>query len=283
MTDPVRPTASGRAFSVAVGARHGGLGATALAVDLALLLADRGIAALLVDADPLMPAAAARLETAWGEEIGVAALSPTVNHELCQRCGACSDFCAFDALELREAGIRFFPDRCIGCGGCRRICPSRAITETQRLLGTARRGIVDSRLSVLEARLAEDALGWSAPMTAWLRQSARPAPFQMIRAVPGIGRTAREAWRGVDRLVFLDDAATDVPVPGLETDRIIRIPSRAAPRTEPGAGMIRFDGSAETARAILRSGRLASSGGSVADGVHRLAGSLAELAGGAHG
>ncbi|HEY9071517.1 MAG TPA: 4Fe-4S binding protein, partial [Candidatus Ozemobacteraceae bacterium] len=139
MEDTVRPRESGRTFSVAVGARHGGLGATALAVDLALLVADRGFETLLVDADPLMPAVADRLELAWGEESGVAALSPAVNHELCQRCAACSDFCAFDALELRETGIRFFPDRCIGCGGCRRVCPSRTITEIQRLLGTARR------------------------------------------------------------------------------------------------------------------------------------------------
>ncbi|HNW36095.1 MAG TPA: 4Fe-4S binding protein, partial [Candidatus Ozemobacteraceae bacterium] len=186
-------------FLLSVASRHGGLASTALAVDLALLFADAGYETALIDADASYPSVGSRLAVAWEEASGVAGVQPEIDALRCQRCGACSDFCAFGALELHSDGIRRMPGACNGCGGCRRVCPSHAISEKQRLLGSSRQGSAGPHLTVIAARLAPDARCWEAATAAWLKYSMRMKPVQIIKAPPGLGRVSRESWREADR------------------------------------------------------------------------------------
>jgi|GEM_PF-1921489 len=233
-------------FILAVAGRHGGLGSTALAVDLALLFAGTGYETVLIDADASHPSAGARLDVTWGEASGVAGVQPEIDALRCQHCGACSDFCAFDALELHSDGIRQMPGKCNGCGGCKRVCPSHAISEKQRLLGTSRQGSAGSHLTIIEALLAPDARSWETATVAWLRRLMRAKQVQIVKAPPGLGRSARESLRGADRVLFLDDSGSQPVVPGIEPEHMLPVAARS--------GDI-FPESPELATALAHSGR----------------------------
>lgn len=266
-------------FVVAVAGRRGGLAATALATDLAVLFAESERRTALVDADAVVPAVSARLDIVWEEETRVGGMGLEIDSARCQRCGACSDFCAFESLAFLPEGIRYTPDRCVACGGCRKVCPSGAISERQRFLGMLRRGSAGPHLFVLEAELAPDAQPWYAAMAAWLRQSARGFPVQIVRAVPGMGRASREAWRNADIVLWLDDRPPEDPtdpiaVPGIESSRIVSIRSRVplVPSFSTPAGdtaeAFRFPESAEQASALAHTGRLLTTPGPWAETVH---------------
>ncbi len=261
-------TAAPKRLVVAVASHRGGLAATALATDLAILFAAQGRETALVDADAIVPAVSARLDVAWAEDTQVGGMQPDIDPTRCQRCGACSDFCAFDSLDLEPEGIRYTPDRCVACGGCRKVCPSGAISERQRFLGVLRKGSAGPRLTLFEAKLAPDALPWNAAMVAWVRQSARGFPMQVVKAVPGMGRASREAWHNVDLVLWLDDRpsgkTTDsASLPGIESSRVIRIRCRtqvAAPLPVPPGNVsddaeFSFPESLELATALTHTGR----------------------------
>ncbi len=254
-------------FAVVVASLRGGLAATALATDLAILFAAQALETALVDADAVVPAISARLDIAWAEDTRVGGMQPDIDPTRCQRCGACSDFCAFGSLTLLPEGVRYTPDQCVACGGCRKVCPSGAISEHQRVLGVLRRGSAGPHLTLFEAKLAPDALPWNAAMAAWLRQSARVFPVQVVKAVPGMGRASREAWHNADLVLWLDDrpsgkTADTTPLPGIESSRVIRIrcrtldavPLSELPGNSPGAAFC-FPESAELATALAHTGR----------------------------
>ncbi|MBP7632881.1 4Fe-4S binding protein [Candidatus Ozemobacteraceae bacterium] len=267
---------------MAVASRRGGLAATALATDLAILFAARAHETALVDADAVVPAVSARLDVTWAEETQVGGMQPGIDLTRCQRCGACSDFCAFDSLDLEPGGIRFTPDRCVACGGCRKVCPSGAISEHQRLLGVLRKGRAGPHLTLFEAKLAPDALPWNAAMTAWLRQSARGFPIQIVKAVPGMGRASREAWYNADLVLWLDDCpsgktANSMSLPGIEASRVIRVRCRTQDATSsselPGNAPDAEFGvpeSVELATALAHTGRFLQQSGPWTETVHAI-------------
>lgn len=267
-------------FVVAVASRRGGLAATALAADLAVLFAAQARETALIDTDAIVPAISARLDVAWGEDTRIGGMQPDVDHARCQRCGACSDFCAFGSLSLEPEGIRYTPDQCIACGGCKKVCPSGAISERQRLLGILRRGSAGQRLTLFEAKLLPDALPWNAAMAAWLRQAARGFPIQIVKVVPGMGRASREAWHNADLVLWLDDRSSGKTgdsafLPGIESSRVIRIRCRtqdsASPPEPPGNASdaeFRFPESVELATVLVHTGRFLTRPGPWADTVH---------------
>ena len=60
---------------------------------------------------------------------------PKIDHDLCDGCRKCVDFCAFNALAMISEKITVFEKICHSCGGCKIICPQKAITEVDRKIG----------------------------------------------------------------------------------------------------------------------------------------------------
>lgn len=54
-----------------------------------------------------------------------------VDPDQCTACGACSDICPMDAVEIEDAAV-VHPDRCIGCGLCVTVCDFDAVALRER-------------------------------------------------------------------------------------------------------------------------------------------------------
>lgn len=60
---------------------------------------------------------------------------PIINHDLCNGCRDCVNFCQFNALAFINKKVKVFEEVCHSCGGCSLICPQKAITEIEKPIG----------------------------------------------------------------------------------------------------------------------------------------------------
>ena len=82
-----------------------------------------------------------KLEGVQEEEIAVQI--PKVDHELCNGCRKCVDFCNFNALAYIKDKLIVFDDVCHSCGGCVLVYPEKALTEKEKVIGVVQKGISD--------------------------------------------------------------------------------------------------------------------------------------------
>lgn len=69
---------------------------------------------------------------------------PQVDNELCNGCRKCVDFCNFNALAYIKDKLMIFEETCHSCGGCVMLCPNKALTEREKVIGKVQRGISDN-------------------------------------------------------------------------------------------------------------------------------------------
>jgi MinD superfamily P-loop ATPase len=136
-----------------VASGKGGTGKTTVAVNMALSLEN----VQLLDCDVEEPNAHILLHPEINETEPVYTKVPVVSEELCDYCGKCSKFCAYNALFVAPKTVMVFPELCHSCGGCTLVCPKNAITEKKRQIGVIKKGeakgveIVYGELNVGEA------------------------------------------------------------------------------------------------------------------------------------
>jgi len=141
-------------MKLAIASGKGGTGKTTLSVALAQV-ADRPVQ--LLDCDVEEPNSHLFFEQAATDCEIVTVPVPRIDEQLCQHCGACGDFCAFNALACLPTETVLFDGLCHSCGGCRLVCPHGAISEQQQRIGVirkARHGKIDLLSGVLDVGLA---------------------------------------------------------------------------------------------------------------------------------
>ena len=121
---------------ISVASGKGGTGKTTLAVNLALSIGN----VQLIDCDVEEPNAHILLQPKIDEIRPVYTRIPVISEELCDYCGKCSAFCAYNALFVAPKTVIVFPELCHNCGGCSLVCPKNAINETDRQIGVIRKG-----------------------------------------------------------------------------------------------------------------------------------------------
>lgn len=119
-------------MKLAIASGKGGTGKTSVAI--ALAQADTTPVCLL-DCDVEEPNSHLFLDTTPAEYQNIDVTVPHINTERCQQCGACGEFCQFNALACLPTETMVFANLCHSCGGCMMICPHQAIDRSQQKIG----------------------------------------------------------------------------------------------------------------------------------------------------
>ncbi len=117
---------------VAVASGKGGTGKTTVAVNLALSLQD----VTLLDCDVEEPNSHLLLQIDTTESKPVTLPTPVVDQDKCTLCGDCGAFCEFNAIFVGKTKVLVYDEICHSCGGCKIVCPEKAISEVDREVGS---------------------------------------------------------------------------------------------------------------------------------------------------
>jgi MinD superfamily P-loop ATPase len=164
---------------ISVASGKGGTGKTTMAVNLALSLGN----VQLLDCDVEEPNAHILLQPKIEENRPVYTRIPVVSEELCDYCGKCSKFCAYNALFVAPKTVMVFPELCHSCGGCSLVCPKNAIKERDRQIGALKKGRIDD----VETVYAELNVGepMAVPLIREVKRQVKKDKTVLIDAPPG--------------------------------------------------------------------------------------------------
>lgn len=124
---------------IAVLSGKGGTGKTLVSVNLAAV-ATRSI---YIDCDVEEPNGHLFFKPENIKEEEISVKIPKVDNDLCNGCRKCVDFCNFNALAYIKNKLIVFDEICHSCGGCIILCPEKALTEKEKVIGKVQKGTSD--------------------------------------------------------------------------------------------------------------------------------------------
>ncbi len=184
---------------VTVASGKGGTGKTTVAVNLALSLDH----AYLFDCDVEEPNAHTLLHPKEVISEDVIIPTPEINHDLCNLCGNCSEFCQFNAIFVGKTKAMVYEEICHSCGGCALVCPTKAINERERKIGTIKS---DSKNNV---RLTYGTLNIGEPLAVpvikAVKEKIPPDEISILDAPPGTSCTLIETVQESDYVILVTE------------------------------------------------------------------------------
>lgn len=187
-------------MTVAIASGKGGTGKTTVAINLALSLPGP---IQLLDCDVEEPNCAIFLKPVMGPAQSIGIPVPQVDESRCSACGECGTFCRYHAIVSFTTIPLVFPELCHGCGGCTLVCPTGAIREEIRSIGTIEEGATGS-IAFLQGRLnVGEAM--SVPLIRALKSKARREGVVILDCPPGTSCPVISAMRGSDFVVLVTE------------------------------------------------------------------------------
>jgi MinD superfamily P-loop ATPase len=122
---------------IAVLSGKGGTGKTLVSVNLAVAAKT----STYIDCDVEEPNGHLFFKPEGISEEEISVKIPKVDNELCNGCRKCLEFCKFNALAYIKNKLIVFDDVCHSCGGCILVCPEKALTEKEKVIGKVQKGV----------------------------------------------------------------------------------------------------------------------------------------------
>ncbi len=207
---------------LAVASGKGGTGKTTVAVSLALSAKE---SVDLLDCDVEEPNAHIFLGADLQESRVVSVPVPQVDDSKCALCGQCSDLCQFNAIVTLPTRTLVFPELCHSCGGCILLCPSKALSEVQREIGTISTGS-RNRVTLVQGTL-DIGQAMSPPLIREVLKSVREDRLTIVDCPPGTSCPVIAAVKGSDYAILVTEPTPfglhDLKL-AVETLRQLKIP-----------------------------------------------------------
>ncbi|MCD4825834.1 MAG: ATP-binding protein [Phycisphaerae bacterium] len=194
-------TSSGRKIAIASG--KGGTGKTTVATNLAYVAACAGKSVAYLDCDVEEPNGHIFLKPDFAKATPVGTLVPKVDYARCTHCGKCGKICQYSAIVSMDKTNLVFAELCHGCGGCKLVCPTAAITEVLHETGTVEIGsagpinFVHGTLNIGQVM--------SPPVIKAVKEAAPPAELTILDAPPGTSCPVIESLRGCDYVLLVTE------------------------------------------------------------------------------
>lgn len=189
---------------VAVASGKGGTGKTLVSTSLSWLLAAAGLRVTCLDADVEAPNDHLYLHPSEGgqwrhRELIPAPVTP------CSGCGACQEFCAYNAIITTGNGVLVFSELCHSCGGCLLVCEEQALVEGRREIGTMTTGraVLESGTVACARGTLDVGEAQATPLIKALQERPRHDDVVIVDAPPGTACAAMAAVRPADRVVMV--------------------------------------------------------------------------------
>ncbi len=185
---------------IAVASGKGGTGKTTVSLNLARTA---GAGVRLLDCDVEEPNAHLFLKADLLAEETAGIPVPRVDPALCDGCGECARFCAYNALACFGGPPLVFQDMCHGCGGCMKVCPRGAITEKDHRIGAVET-LQAGDITLVQGRL-DVGRAMAPPLIHAVKRHAAGGSLVILDAPPGTSCPVIATLRDADVVVLVTE------------------------------------------------------------------------------
>ncbi len=191
-------------LNIAISSGKGGTGKTFIATNLAAALANTDMPVTYLDCDVEAPNGHLFLKPGKTTEEDANLLAPAeVDETKCIHCSKCAENCNYNAIAVVKNKVLIFKELCHVCGACKIVCPTNAIIEKERKIGTVKHGNyknIDIHYALLET--AEG--GMSPRLIPEVKKYANEG-INILDSAPGTACPVVETIKDADLCVLVTD------------------------------------------------------------------------------
>lgn len=187
-------------MKIAVLSGKGGTGKTFVSVNLAATAEQ----ATYLDCDVEEPNGRLFLKPQSTKKQAVTIRVPSFDAGTCSGCRKCVDFCRFNALVYVREKPMVFAEVCHSCGGCTLVCPTGAVTETEKTVGAVETGFSD-QIHVVTGVMNLGEVSGIPIIKAVLAHAAPAEGLTIIDCPPGSACPVMESVQDADYCVLVTE------------------------------------------------------------------------------